>query len=367
MISEKNSNGKVSPSQGGTSTLIEIVQTMRRYNIEGHPKNFNLVFKVLQGYDQPLREAFIELGNDKNQSKLDALIEKFLPEEAEAENVAARSIDSIGNEIESLIESINLERTALIEYRKVLSETSNTVDGSGDLSPHQLREMMSAISLATQQKIAVGDEVTRLVKEQTRRVENVSAQLNQFKEEKFKDPLTRLANRRAYNRRMVGLYQEDTNSMVVSLKVDSNSLIKARFGAIFLDKIAMVISEILQAECDEAVFISHLGDGDFGLILRQESVLKTVYIAEAVRQSFFETANTSTHVNQIAGRMSVSAGIVDSRHSSSPGELNQKLELALQKASADGGNKSFYLDEAPSSDTDVQAPERFDLMMYAEV
>ena len=155
---------------------------MRRYNIEGHPRNFKLVYEALQGYNQPLRDAFIELGPDKSQAKLNELIARFHPEEIEADDFASSSIDTVGGEVETLLETINIERDALKKYQRVLVQARQSVDSADGASPEQISALMSAVSAATQKKIVVGERVSELIQAQSDRVREVSAQIEKYKE-----------------------------------------------------------------------------------------------------------------------------------------------------------------------------------------
>ena len=302
---------------------------MRRYNIEGHPRNFKLIYEALQGYNQPLRDAFIELGPDKSQAKLNELTARFHPEEIEADDFASSSIDTVGGEVETLLETINIERDALKKYQRVLVQARQSVDSADGASPEQISALMSAVSAATQKKIVVGERVSELIQAQSDRVREVSAQIEKYKEKKYRDPLTGLANLRAFNKMLLDLFEESQSSVAALLKVDSDVLLKEQFGAVFFDKLVRDIAEVVSKEIGDGDFLSYIGNGRFGLIFPH-------------------------------------AGLVDARNSSTAGQLNEKLEYAIDKAGEDGGNKSFYLDEAATTNAE-DGPLRHDLMMYSEV
>ena len=364
------------PSQNGSmvnrstvspTILGEIAGAMRRYNIEGHPRNFDLVYNVFHGNNQPLRDAFIKLGQDKSQPKLDELIKLHLLEAMDVEEVASQSIETISTEISELLDTLSTEREALSEFRQLLLDVSQKVGPEANIDPARIRHVMQVVSTATKKKIAAGEEITKQIDAQSKRVQSVSSELDRYKEQKFKDSLTGLANRRAFNKKLVSLYSDEQfkQATVVLLKMDSYSLLKERFGAIMCDKLVVRLADLTNAQMPDCDHISYRGEGSFGLVFLSENSNRIDFLLERTREAVLASPIISQKSSEMLHQVTISSGVVDARYSDNVGELNRKLNFAASQAAEKNGNKVFHLEEKAKT-ASIDHPQRQELLMYSD-
>lgn len=144
----------------------------------------------------------------------------------------------------------------------------------------------------------------------------------------YEDPLTGVANRRAFEERIVNLIEEGKPATLVLIDLDRFKQINDRFGHLAGDRLLVAVASVLESTSDARHFLARIGGDEFALLLEAVSV-------EAARRRAVELL-AKLRLDPIASQVTVTCGV-----SSLDGDRRQALlaaDLALYRGKAAGGD-----------------------------
>lgn len=346
-----NPNPQRRKTAPAASAMAKINAFMQRMNIECTPANFELLFAVVSGQNDELREEFGKLDRNIRQTDLDVLIKKHIPHHVE-DDIASESLDTIGDEIHKFIDLVKSESSSLESFDKVLKEETQSLADPSKVCPEQLRSSISTISAATEKKIEDGKKVTAAVNAQVERLNNVATDLDTFKKQKFLDPLTELPNRRAFNKETLTIYQGERprECVMVLFEIDSYAAVKTSLGPLISDKYVVHVGQIVKEFCSTNDYIARANENQFACIFDKVADTSVKSIAEKILKKTASSPLINATNGQPIGNVTISAGICASPNASSTGDIMAKTENALSQSLGGNGNKATLFQARRASD-----------------
>jgi diguanylate cyclase (GGDEF)-like protein len=155
------------------------------------------------------------------------------------------------------------------------------------------------------------------------------------------DPLTGIANRRAFLEQASDLLSRQSNPgrpwAVLLLDLDHFKSINDRFGHAIGDQILQIFAGTTQSKLGPQDLIGRLGGEEFAIVLCDANREKALAIAEQIRSTFAEAAAT---VDGCAVHSTVSVGVVvEEGHSADISTALSQADQALYYAKARGRNR----------------------------
>jgi len=155
------------------------------------------------------------------------------------------------------------------------------------------------------------------------------------------DPLTGIANRRAFLEAAAELFLRNNNrprpAAVLLIDLDHFKSINDRFGHAIGDKILQVFAETTSAKLGPRDLIGRLGGEEFAIVLHEASRERALAAAEGIRTSFAEVANS---IDNCPVHSTVSIGVVIEQHAAVDiTVLLSQADQALYYAKARGRNR----------------------------
>lgn len=158
-----------------------------------------------------------------------------------------------------------------------------------------------------------------------------------YKEISALDPMTGLANRRAFDQEMDKLINEGGNLNLVLLDIDHFKNYNDSYGHLAGDKVIKKLSAILQEAVREEDMAARIGGEEFALILRNEKVEMARNIAERIRLLFSQTPFYFSGQNI---HCTVSIGIAILELGESAIDIIERADKALYRAKDKGRNQT---------------------------
>jgi diguanylate cyclase len=362
-----NSNGpprkpRATPAAGA---MANVAAFMQRMHIECTPANFELLFAVVSGQNENLRIEFGKLDRNIRQQDLDVLIRKHIPHHVE-DDIAAESVDTVGDELHKFLDLVKSESTSLEKFDKVLKQQSEGLSNPKNLSPEGLKSTISSISAATEQKMAEGKKISEAVDEQVKRLDIVAADLNNYKTQKFIDPLTGLPNRRAFNKEILSVYQGERprQCSVVMIDIDAHHKVKENLGTLIADKFIVHVATILKNYPSKNDYLARASDTKFAIIFDGVSEETVKSLSNKFRQTISKTPLLNATNGQPIGNITISVGICSSSSASGTGDILAKTEATLEQSKAKKGNIVTLFNEQRK--TESQSLERNAWSLYEQ-
>jgi len=165
------------------------------------------------------------------------------------------------------------------------------------------------------------------------------------KKDVLTDPLTGVANRRAYEfeleRRIAEWNRNQTPVSLILLDIDYFKKFNDRYGHQAGDAVLRAVAEVLKQTVREIDLVTRYGGEEFGLVLSDTNVEDTKDVAERVR-SLIESARFP--FNGLILRLTVSVGFARLRHNEDATSFVQRADAALYSSKESGRNCVHYHD-----------------------
>ena len=227
-------------------------------------------------------------------------------------------------------------------------------------------DYLFAIPIVVEKNLAIWrtkEENVRLHSQLGRTLEEVRIKNEQLEEAVAKletmastDPLTGIANRRAFNQAMERRFAEamryDHDLAVVMIDLDGFKQLNDRMGHQAGDLILQRTGRILEANCRRSDLAGRFGGDEFVILLPETDLQTARIVAERVKDEFELTSQTMLSHMTPPVAVSMSIGISCIRHSRpvNPDQLIGHADEALYRAKAAGKTQIvIYNDQVKSS------------------
>lgn len=311
---------------------------MLRRGVAPLPRNYEIFYEAGAGSNARLREALDTLGQRPTQGELDNISHRFFAQSSQA-GIVDSAHQALMLKIEAVMELLRRERASLEKYGIILDQTSAGLDDRQEVTTELLRRIVSIMATATDTTIAQGRQIATSIADTSAELAEVKAKLTEYKVLADTDALTRLANRRAFDRAMADIYGDTRKVMFSALvlaDVDRFKEINDRFGHPVGDRVLQQIARILRGCVNADVFVARTGGEEFAIIVEGLTEDGTVSLADDIRAIIEKTQFAPA--GQPAG-VTVSMGVCMATEANGPEDLYSKADQALYASKTTGRNR----------------------------
>ncbi len=178
-------------------------------------------------------------------------------------------------------------------------------------------------------------------------VRDVSRERNLLREMAFQathDPLTRLINRRQFERELIAVIEDamkaESQHALMYIDLDQFKAINDSCGHIAGDQLLKQVASHLGENIRRLDRLARLGGDEFGVLLRDCSIKKALEVAESLRH---EIKDVHLHWEDKSFRISLSIGVVAiNKDSGSLDEVLRAADAACYVAKDQGRNRVHY-------------------------
>lgn len=160
------------------------------------------------------------------------------------------------------------------------------------------------------------------------------------------DPLTQLANRRAFEETLTGIEGgasngEPVRGVVLLIDVDHFKRLNDRWGHPTGDAALRRVADILRRAAGRAGLLARIGGEEFALVLPKMALTDAAALADRLRAA---VAADHWTIGDQTIRLSVSAGLAEWEHGHDIRQCFKRADDALYAAKRNGRNTVFYHD-----------------------
>lgn len=181
------------------------------------------------------------------------------------------------------------------------------------------------------------DELNREMERVQNLLQNASSDMERLKEEAMTDPLTGLANRRAFDQHMSMLAERQNAKYAIAvLDLDHFKAVNDAFSHVLGDEVLRNVAQCLIKGCRGTDLICRIGGEEFALILNGSSPTQIYNVCERLRGSIeqFDWVSLAQGLE-----MSASIGVAHAEAGLTPAEVFAKADNRLFYAKAKGRNR----------------------------
>lgn len=332
-----------------TDIALRIATAMKQMGIDGLPRNYELVYEAYAGGNPDLVRDFIALGKYKTQAALDELGRRYLPHQHEA-SVLQRSVGAVSNEMSNFMDLLSQERSSLNDYGRLIGEASQVIREAGGA----LGSSLEALQRATEQRVSHTAEMAEKVAAQSATMEGIQKEMAEFEAMKFVDPMTKLGNRRAFNKALARVYANPNLPMscgVAIAEIDAERRFSPGQIEVLSDHLATFYGGLIRQAFPSSELAVRFDGLRFGFLFRTSDEGEVTRLIDLLRAAFQTVALRDPRTGRNLGNLTLSAGVCMSDRADSALDLAAACERVLAEAKGSGGDQIVVYgrgDEVPA-------------------
>jgi diguanylate cyclase len=328
-----------SASESRPDIASAIAASMRQMGVVGLPRNYEIFYEVINGSNRELSDAFAALGPRPNQSALDELSRRYFALSSR-QAVVESAQEQVADRAEEILRLLGRERSSLEKFGLILDQTSDGLGARQEISRDLLQRIVGIMANATQTTLEQGRQIVAAMAEKTAELEKVKARLEEYKRLADTDPLTRIWNRRAFDRKLASIYADTRTSMfnaLVLADIDNFKAFNDRYGHPVGDRILQKVAQLIEARCGAEGFVARTGGEEFAVILDGHSQSSALELAERLRTA---VARAEFLIGpRDYGPIRISLGLCMASDAADAEELYAKADRALYSSKVSGRDR----------------------------
>lgn len=175
-------------------------------------------------------------------------------------------------------------------------------------------------------------------------IEQLRAQLQRVRQEAMTDPLTGLANRRAFDEALAGLVARDGERRasaalsLVMVDVDHFKRINDDMGHLFGDRVLRAIADVLRANLKGRDMPARFGGEEFAVVLPGTPASAAYRVAEQLREAVAALRIRRSRSDEVVAQITISCGVATLAPGEDATSFIGRADAALYKAKKRGRN-----------------------------
>jgi len=311
-------------------------------NVKPIPENFELFYAYAAG-DNPVVGRIIGDMIAARRPFSESLLQE-LRERCFGRERTVRTVNAIGDDVST---SLNLVLQKLQAASKDATDYGQRLSAaSGELVAHQtqddLRKLVGGLMSATKAM----EERTRSLEGElhnsSQQVNELKSQLDNVRRESLADPLTGIANRKAFDTNLeAAIADARSNGGRVSLfmcDIDRFKLFNDRWGHQTGDQVLRLVAQCLSENTKGRDTAARYGGEEFAVIVRGAGVADAVKLAEQIRAGVEGKKLVKKSTGEALGSITISIGVAELAGSDTAASLIQRADACLYRAKHSGRN-----------------------------
>jgi diguanylate cyclase len=307
------------------------------------PTNFELFYAHALGSNKALCEAVEQTLSEQGaltSLEADKLYETYLAPGSEGEDIQA-----IGGKLDGEIEQV----------MKIVQEAVNSTDafdvsldqvnsGLGDGSDPELVKRVVATLVQATKKMGQGNlDLKERLAESAKQVDQVKRELDAVRSESLTDALTRVANRKSFDRT---LDQEIAQVKITGLPlclciidIDHFKRFNDTFGHQAGDMVLKEVAGLFKYKIRFFDRVARYGGEEFAVIMPNTDLDAAIMVAERIRQSLMKKELIVGSTGMSMGKITISVGVGRLKPEDSAQSLIERADVCLYTAKHAGRNR----------------------------
>jgi diguanylate cyclase len=307
------------------------------------PDNFELFYTYASGENAALSRIVGEMVSQRQSFTPKVLAE--LRAQALSRERAAKAMEDVGSGISEMLDMVlvKLETAGKHagDYGRTLSEVSGGL--GGDHSPAGLRKLVDGLIGATN---AMEQRTKNLESELQRSSEQVSelkVQLDDVRKETRIDPLTGIANRKAFDVELQAAIDDAAATgatlALLMCDIDHFKTFNDSWGHQTGDQVLRLVANCLSENVKGRDTAARYGGEEFTVILRQTGLDGALNLANQIRSTVECKKLVKKSTGDILGRITISIGVAELSGQDRAETLVQRADTCLYRAKHTGRNR----------------------------
>jgi diguanylate cyclase len=326
-------------AQQAAEYVRQAIPLMVKHKIVPNPHNFALWYIYVSGKNKALNQALDEAINESGTVLPELCYELFVQHVV---NSRKKEDDQTRETLEDLIESLasGMEKAATNtrDYENTLQEGLQNLQSSSE--KEDVESTIKELLQSTEASEEVHQAFEKQLGDAREEIQFLKSQLEASKEDAFKDPLTKLGNRRFFDSQLNGaLIRKDSPTSLLIIDLDHFKKINDTYGHLMGDKILQSMGVILGDYNSEEIASARYGGEEFALIMKNSPLETAAKTAETIRQKISQLQVRQKNDDSVIDSLSVSIGVAQYKDREEPENFIERADKALYAAKEGGRNQ----------------------------
>ncbi|GAA0585052.1 GGDEF domain-containing protein [Rhizomicrobium electricum] len=316
---------------------------MGDWKVAPTPENYELFYVYAAGTNAALGKIIDTMIREKTpftQPFLQGLCNQFLARER-----TAQTMEDVGAGISGMLDAVmgRLERAGKDagEYGRTLSAASGEL--GGNQSPAAVAKMVERLVGATHAMEARTKALESELQRSSEHVTELKTQLDTVRKESRIDPLTGVANRKAFDIELQAAIkdarQDGSSVALMMCDIDHFKRFNDTWGHQTGDQVLRLVANCLSENVKGRDTAARYGGEEFVVILRQTPLEGAAKLAEQIRANVENKKLVKKSTGDILGTITISIGVSQLRDNDTPDLFLQRADRSLYRAKNTGRNR----------------------------
>lgn len=319
----------------------KVYDLIREHKTPPYPKTYALWYAFVSGdYALVQKEMSTLLGKEEaiTETEIDQLYDEYLAPGESQKSVDLRS--QIGDELKSALDTVQNAMVKSERYSMHLSSVSS--EDSEKLLPDNLYDTIAELVEENHQMAQATQELTVGLQKSREQMANLNQQLELLRRENLRDPLTGVANRRAFDLRLqneVTLARKGGHPLSLCiLDIDHFKRVNDTFGHAVGDQVLKYFAKVLKTSLKGRDMVARYGGEEFAIILPATDVITAHNLMVRLKSDLAGMTLKVRNSDKKIGSVTASFGIASLKESWTGFELIEQADIQLYKAKNGGRN-----------------------------
>ncbi|MEP2101857.1 MAG: GGDEF domain-containing protein [Parasphingorhabdus sp.] len=324
---------------GQRSPIYAIASFIRQHNLALSSCNLELAWEYICGGKSVLKNEILGLSSAGrlNNASAQELHEKYLRSDigVQIDKILMEAIEHI----RATTQIIDDGNKNTIECEVNLIEQADSIrsrSGDVDIAIQKLLDLSQLMVESTREN---RDQIN----ETNKKLANLQTELELARNEADFDQLTKLANRRKFERTLDEVLQKLVDKgqpMVLAfIDIDHFKKINDTFGHECGDRVLRLVAEELETLSNSRCHTSRYGGEEFAVIFEDEDIKAVCKRIDQCREALASRSLVDLESGKALGTVTFSVGVAECLDSDSKRSLLRKADLALYEAKSQGRNR----------------------------
>jgi len=311
---------------------------MIKNNIPPNPCNFALWYSYVANRDIGLK-ATLDNTIESHGTCPDDVSRKLFKKHIIKDEIELQQNlqDSLSHVIHELTGSVRETKTGADDFTRSLEESLETM--ISDTDPVHIQETVNNLIESTKTASDLADCFQSQLQAAKEEITALKEQLDQNEQDAYLDALTKVANRRAFDKRLIELFQDETvETTLVLVDLDHFKSLNDTYGHLMGDKVLQGVAEVMKKACPENALAARYGGEEFAFLVEGSADIGAE-IAENTRQLLTKLLLRKKSSDQVIDNVTASFGVAQRGPGEFPEQLIERADKALYKAKESGRNR----------------------------
>jgi diguanylate cyclase len=316
---------------------------MAERNVTPTPKHYELFYAFAAGESPAITRVFGDL-MDAQKPFTPAILENLhhrLFNDGRVQNAVDDAGENLFAMVSEMATRLGMAKDDAVAYGRTLSNASGKL--VGNQTPEALEKLVAGLITSTKEMETRTKSLEAELESSSQQVNDLKTKLDAVRRESLTDPLTGLANRKAFDtaldRAMAHSRESGEPVTLCMMDIDHFKKFNDKWGHQTGDQVLRLVSAVLSENVKGRDTASRYGGEEFAVVLPHTALADAVGLADKIRHAVEAKKLVKKSTGDPLGTITISIGAAQINASDTPATITERADNCLYAAKNAGRNR----------------------------